>query len=385
METMNMMSIDIERFIEEIQFDLEDENYDPVIGIGLSGIGKTMAIHELTQKLGIGFCELRLVTLTETDMLGLPMIKDGRTTYASNELLPMVERDGEKGILVLDELTSADRSVRAAAYQLLDSKRRLGNYKLPDKWKVVGLGNGPDDGGVFNGMEAAMLSRATCYRIEPDVECWKKWAVEHGVNPSVIAFLSFMPEMLHVYDPDELVGVFPCPRSWTALSTRLNAREKRTMGGVLNIDTVEINAAGAVGADAAPKFSAFYAYNFKQPINVDDIFEGRCDMGSLKEIKSEALYILTQQIVSSVENSFKTAKVTGGSPKVPQQLVLKVVNVCKWLVELSKVRLDAAIMGLRDIASLSPNFKAVVTEDERFDEAFPEFIDWCVEQEVVFR
>ena len=55
----------------------------------------------------------------------------------------------------------------------MDSKRALGTYKLPDKWKVISLGNGIDDGGVFNGMENAFLSRAMCYRIEPDLECWK--------------------------------------------------------------------------------------------------------------------------------------------------------------------------------------------------------------------
>ena len=268
-ETMNMMEISVDRFIKEIKLDLEDENYDPVIGIGKSGVGKTMSISELCEELGIGFCELRLVTLTEIDLLGIPTIENGRTTYASNALLPDAKRDGEKGILVLDEITSCSSTIRAAAYQLLDSKRALGNYKLPEHWKVVALGNGIDDGGVFQGMEHAFLSRATCYRIEPNLDSWMKWAVNKGVNSSITAFLKFDPTALHVFNPDEIASVFPCPRSWTALSKKLNAREKRN-GGMLPLEQVELYAAGTVGVKVASEFSGFYSYNSKT-VDPEDI------------------------------------------------------------------------------------------------------------------
>ena len=204
-DNMNMMEISMDTFLNEIKMDLEDEIYEPMIGIGKSGIGKTMGIHELTQQLGIGFCELRLVTMTEIDILGIPKEDaNGRTTYAANSLLPDAKRDGERGILVLDEITSAQSTVRAAAYQLLDSKRALGEYKLPERWKVVALGNGIDDGGVFQGMEAAFLSRATCYRIEPNADVWVKWAISHDINSSVIAYIRWRPEnlsLIHISEP----------------------------------------------------------------------------------------------------------------------------------------------------------------------------------------
>lgn len=379
-ETLNMMSITIERFVQEIKLDLEDGNYDPMIGIGLSGIGKTMSISEVAAELGIGFCELRLVTLTETDMLGIPYKDEhGRTNYASNALLPSVERDGECGILVLDEITSANRSVRAAAYQLLDSKRALGNYQLPPKWKVIGLGNGPDDGGVFSGMEAAFLSRCTCYRIEPDLNVWKKWAVKNEVNPSVIAFLSFMPNMLHDFDADEIASVFPCPRSWTALSTRLNAREKRSKTGILDIDQVEIYAAGSVGVKVASQFSAFYAYNGKT-ISAEDILDGKASVKDVANIEAEVIFLVIQQLVKAIDKLFKTTPKVNGQCSL--DVLTKLVNVCKWFVGISQYRLEYAVLGIVDLAGASDDFNNTIINDDRFIELYPEFIEWYINQDL---
>ena len=87
-ETHNMQQISVERFINEIRNDLEDGNYDPIIGLGKAGVGKTVSIAELCKEMGIGYKEMRLVCLGEIDILGLPTIENGRTTYAANALLP---------------------------------------------------------------------------------------------------------------------------------------------------------------------------------------------------------------------------------------------------------------------------------------------------------
>lgn len=406
-ETLNMMSITIEQFVNELKMDLEDGNYSPMVGIGLSGIGKTMAIHEVTKQLGIGFCELRLVALTETDILGVPTIEGGKTTWASNELLPYVSRDGQKGVLVLDEITSASKTVRAVVYQLMDSKRRLSNYELPTEWKVVALGNGPSDGGVYTGMEAAFLSRATCYRIEPDLSCWVKWATSHGVNPTVIAFLQFMPDMLHVFDPDEIASIFPCPRSWTALSDRLNSREKRTQNGILSIDAVEIYAAGAVGVEAAPKFSAFYAYN-NEAISAEDVLSGKVlssDYGfNVGKISTQVMYITIQNIIKALNDELSkqgsgnaTSKdssswflsgdqgAVSSSPegKYSMQMLQRVANVCRFFIKISELRLDYGMTGINELMNSSDKFADIVINDTRFDELYPEFIQWCVDNAVI--
>lgn len=380
-ETMNMMEISVDRFLNEIRMDFEDENYDPVIGIGKSGVGKTMSIYELCEEMGIGFCELRLVTLTEIDLIGIPTIENGRTTYAANALLPDVKRDGEKGILVLDEITSCNSTIRAAAYQLLDSKRALGNYKLPPKWKVVGLGNGLDDGGVFTGMENAFLSRATCYRIEPNLDSWKKWAIKKGVNPSILAYLSFDPDKLHKMNTDDIASVFPCPRSWTALSQKLNAREKRA-GGLLPLEQVEVYAAGAVGMEVAPAFAAFYQYN-KKTVSPEEIFSGKTNASIVKTLDTEVVYLVIQSLIKQLNIELKQGKTSGFASFKPE-CVKRVANMVNWLIDVADFKLDYAITALTDITAGVPDFKVMALSCDDFDDACPRLLKFASDMGIVF-
>lgn len=381
-DTMNMKSITIKRFLQLVEEQLEDGDLTPILGLGKSGVGKTVGIYELTQKLGIGFCELRLVTLTETDMLGVPMIENGRTTYASNELLPMASRDGERGVLVLDEITSAMPGVRAAAFQLLDSKRSLGNYKLPPDWLVVSLGNGISDGGVFQGMELAFLNRCRCYRIEPDLASWKNWAIDNDINESVTGFVSFKPEMLHKFDPDELASVFPSPRSWEALSKQLTNRERRK-GGKLDSDSVELYASGCVGEECAVQFAAFYEYN-KKVLNAEDILAGTAPT-DLKDMEAETRYILAASITKTLKSECNKEGLGDNSQiKRHSELADKVGNVFKWTYGVSKnTALDLAIMIVKDIANNIPCIEATIVEPW-WDEDYPEFVKFASENENVF-
>lgn len=359
-ETMNMMELPIDRIIEEIKIDFQDDNYDPVMIIGKSGIGKTMSIYELTQQLGIGFCEMRLVTMTEVDLLGLPTIDEhGGTTYAANSLLPRVERDGERGILVLDEITSAKSTVRAAAYQLLDSKRALGNYKLPEHWKCVGMGNGMNDGGVYSGMDNAFLSRATCFRAEPDLDSWKKWATKNGVNPVVIAFLNMRPEYIHKFDPDAEAELFPCPRSWTALSKKLNSREARNNGRPLDEESVQICTAGAVGMNVASMFSEFYQFKNKT-LDISKILDGS-DNTDVRRVDSEVMYITIESLVSVMKKELDKVNNDLG---IVEPTKSRVINLLKWVGKIGMQREDYGITLIQDLCKASDTFKDLIRYDE---------------------
>ena len=356
-----------------------------------------MSLYELTQKLGIGFCELRLVTLTEVDLLGIPTITpEGTTTYASNDLLPRVDRDGEKGILVLDEITSATSTIRAAAYQLLDSKRALGNYKLPKHWKVVALGNGIDDGGVFQGMEHAFLSRAVCYRIDPDLDVWKKWAVNNGVNPSIPAFLTFDNAWFHKMDTDEMASIFPCPRSWVALSKMLNAREKRKKR-VLTETEVTMLAAGAVGVEAATPFATFYRFNDDVKLTPEQILSGEAvkESGSVgsrvfkstvpvSSLEQQTIYITIQSVTKALTEQLKNFSYS--LPEAERKKHLKsVVNVMKWAMAMGEERVDYAISTIQDISNSIECFSLMILdEDLGFDELLPEFLGFAAKHSIVF-
>lgn len=378
-ETHNMQQISVERFINEIRNDLEDGNYDPIIGLGKAGVGKTVSIAELCKEMGIGYKEMRLVCLGEIDILGLPTIENGRTTYAANALLPDENgADGEIGILVLDEITSAEPGVRAAAYQLLDSKRSLGNYHLPPKWKCVALGNGLDDGGVFKNIESAFISRCQCYRIEPDLDSWTRWATKSGVNPTVIAYLKFAPDQLHKMNVDEIASVFPCPRSWTMLAKKITAREKKAPNGVLNREDVELYASGFIGSRDSAAFAAFYAYK-EQTIPAADILAGKGDT-NLSKYEPQMVYISIENAVNAAINIFKQEEQPRG---FTDKTLETAVNLIKWIVAISKTRVDYGFSALSDIGAGYSKIVEVFLSD-KFRKACPELEQFRIENAKVF-
>ena len=385
-ETLNMMELQLNEILDFIENDmLQNEIYDPVIILGKMGMGKTAGLKGLAKKLGIGYCELRLVNMTETDMLGIPTIsKDGTTTYASNDLLPIVERDGERGILALDEITSCSSTMRAAAYQLLDGQRSLGNYRLPDKWICVGLGNGPDDGGVFNGAEAALFTRCCGFRVSPSVEAWKEWAIDKGINPTIVAYLSYAPDKLHVYNPDEeMDGLCPTPRTWEKLSKLLNAHEKRA-NGAIDVHKAEILAGACVGVRESGNFSGFYRYTQSgTAINVTDVLNGKAKGKDAGNSEPQVIYIAIEHLIRALDDLLEHDSQFKAKDEPSKETLEKSANTIRWLVDLASVRLDYAVTGIRDLAHGSSNFGNLMLKDE-FDQVCPEFLQFCHANNIIF-
>jgi MoxR-like ATPase len=78
---------------------------------------------------------VRLSQLDSVDLRGIPSIKDSRTVWMPPIFLPT---EGV-GILFLDELNSAPPSVQAAIYQLM-LDRKIGEYSMPEGWRIVCAG-----------------------------------------------------------------------------------------------------------------------------------------------------------------------------------------------------------------------------------------------------
>jgi hypothetical protein len=85
----------------------------PVLLVGTTGVGKSQLAEQAAAELGVGYLVLDLTLLEPSDLVGLPQVQGGRTTFAAPSLLP---REGQ-GILVLEELNRADLAVRQPALQ----------------------------------------------------------------------------------------------------------------------------------------------------------------------------------------------------------------------------------------------------------------------------
>jgi hypothetical protein len=96
-------------------------------------------------------------------------------------------------------------------------------------------------------MSSALSNRFTHISVVPDLDDWCKWAIAAGVEPVVIAFLRWKPELLHKFDRNS--RAFPSPRSWSFVSG-ITAQKPST---AIELALV----AGSVGHAAATEYMAF--------------------------------------------------------------------------------------------------------------------------------
>lgn len=175
---------------------------------GPTGIGKSELIRQVADSLGINCTILDLSLLEPPDLVGLPVIADGRTTYA----LPTVLPTGGEGILLLEELNRADRTVQQPALQLLTA-RKLHEYELPPGWVAFAAIN-PEDGEYqVTPLDPALRSRFLVLKVRAGVPEWRTWAANAGIHRVICQLAA---------THDDLFDTTP-PRSWTYASDVLHA------------------------------------------------------------------------------------------------------------------------------------------------------------------
>ena len=394
-ETLNMYSAPLTQITAQVRRQIEDGDYTPVTLLGKSGIGKTEAIRDLASDLRIGFREVRLSHYQESDLIGLPYIDgSGHTRHATAGILPPSEDEGQ-GILLLDEVTSAPRSMRSAVYQLLDVGRCLGEYTLPQRWLVVACGNGPDDGGDFRGLEPAFMSRGFCWRVRETLADWKVWALQRDIHPAVIAYLTFDPSKLHVMDPDRPLDMIACPRNWVKLSTQLKNLERRSPDHQVSAADLEFSAAGCVGQLCGPGFAAFYRCRSQMP-DPGAILEGRSSASGLEGCSDEVLYLTSEAVVRQLGEALSSRPDGKGVSFVDGshgrhvndfsgRRLTVLVNAFNWLIDVGEtIRLDLALTALQDIGTLLGSSLNDLVLSDAFDEACPRFAAFAEKNALLF-
>jgi AAA domain (dynein-related subfamily) len=240
--------------------------HTPVMLWGPPGVGKSQIIAEIAAKHGAPIIDIRLSQMEPTDLRGIPFRKDDRVEWSVPSMLPDAERHGRAGILFLDEINSAPPTVSAAAYQLI-LDRRLGEYVIPDGWAIFAAGNRQGDRGVTYAMPAPLANRFTHYELETNLDDWIDWAHAMDIDPRIIAFLRFRPDLLFDFDPAHNPVAFPSPRSWEYAHRAL-----LKFGDTPDLLSDALQA--CVGGAAGIELGAFIE-NMESLPDIDAIVEGR--------------------------------------------------------------------------------------------------------------
>lgn len=192
----------------------------PALITGSFGIGKSDIVRQIAASKGWPLIDMRLSTMDPVDLKGLPAAQNGKAVFLPLGELPDEQRDGPNGILFLDELPQAPMAVQNAAFSLI-LDRCIGDYKLPSGWRIVAAGNRITDRAGANRLNAALANRFCHFEIESDVNAWCKWAIGAGINPEMVAFMRFRPDLLNKVNPDTPVNA--TPRTWAMADKLLKA------------------------------------------------------------------------------------------------------------------------------------------------------------------
>src|SRR4030065_481378 len=197
-----------------INFNLEklkanqEVDHAPVYLHSSPGIGKSSIVLQTAKELGIGFIDVRLAQMEQSDVAGIPFVATSAEVMKISvpEWFPSKEKieKGEKpqyGILFFDELSNAPLGVQHAAYGII-LDRMVHGVELGDGWQIVAAGNLKTDKTGAKGVAPALANRfGTHLEIKATLADFSNYAVSKGFNHQIIGYLNFQPANLYSFDP----------------------------------------------------------------------------------------------------------------------------------------------------------------------------------------
>lgn len=249
------------------------QNNQSVMLLGDPGIGKTQMFSQIAERIEFACSIFEGPSLDPTDVRGVLIPVNGKSYFTKSPLLPIVEEDGEKGILVIDELSSALPSVQVSMHPLF-LERRLGTHKLPAGWMPMATGNYASNGAGAYNLLTALSDRVCIINVVPDVDVWKQdFAIPNGVHTMVLGYINFKPANLSTFaqrNKNQQGKQFGTPRTHWEVSKVLHYHDKHP----LSDNALYIAIAGWVGEGLASEYMAFRESYMKLP-DPKDIYAGK--------------------------------------------------------------------------------------------------------------
>ena len=328
---------------------------------GPPGVGKSAALFTIKKNVEkstgkkVIITDVRLLLFNPVDLRGIP-VPDANKEFAiwlKPKIFQMDPSEDVINILMLDEISAAPPSVQAAAYQItLD--RKIGEHLLPDNCYIICAGNRVQDKSVAYKMPKALANRLTHFDIKPEIDDWKVWAIEAGINPQILAYLNNFDSDLYMFDNKTDDNAYPSPRTWEMASDYIEVYGSLKEA----FDCV----AGCIGWGTANKFKRYCAVFDKLP-NMEDILAGKPDIKI--PTQPDVLYALSATLVNTVGN--KVSKVNG-SQQLSAEDSKQIANIIKFSAKMEK---EFSVLTIRDMV-LIPKVKDILI-------TLPEWIAWASE------
>lgn len=158
----------------------------PILFWGPPGIGKSGRVENVGLTVGLPVETLYLSTLQPEDLSGIPM-PDGKGGVENVCSLGQVREltAAGKGILFLDELTTARPAMQGAGLGAVYT-RRIAGKPMPGRVRIVGAANPPEQAAGGWHLTPPMANRFIHFNVEkPGAEEWGEWLLANE-NEAVI-------------------------------------------------------------------------------------------------------------------------------------------------------------------------------------------------------
>ncbi len=285
----------------------------PVLAWGAPGVGKTATVTAVAEALQLHL-EVVLASIREpSDFSGLPIIRDSGVHMEPPAWAHRLTKAG-KGILFLDEISTAPPAVQAALLRVV-LDRVVGDLELPQGVAVVAAANPPEQAAGGWDLSPPLANRFCHLSWALDTQGWIDGMIQGWPVPSVPhlpeSWQGFIPEkralvaafirhrphlLLQLPQSEEQAGkAWPSPRSWDMASKLLAAAHAAEAGE----DVTATLLAGCVGDGPALEFLGWQkALDLPDPewvLKNPDKFQvpGRGD---------QAFAVLTSVIAAAVRN-----------------------------------------------------------------------------------
>ena len=274
-------------FLWKVRREGKIKNLPTITLVGDTGIGKSTIIEEVLRDYILlnnkskpkkrPYLEYLFLAQQEVgDLIGMPTMENGKTTWAAPEWFP---NENDAGLLTFDELADSDPQTRKAVMPLLLTNK-LHQHVLPRDVMVICAMN--PVGGAFGGMgfTKQFKNRLLFLKVKPTISEWLTFAEKAGLPAYVKSAVAEQPDFFEDSNDSnqgwesstEYDGI-PSRRAVTTaafLLEEMTAEELASFGQELLV--------GVVGPVKAGMLIRYKSMGVEEVMNIQDLFSNPARM-----------------------------------------------------------------------------------------------------------
>lgn len=395
----------------------------PYFIFGAPGIGKTMIVGEIAQKFGVPLMDLDVSLRNIEDLAGVPTPKDvtpelmtRKIQYLERQLADLESKDpdspeipkiqgkiiqlkevgegvtrdnppyflpresGKGGIVFLDE---ANRPNSASTYNVIAQflqDKRIGTYKLPEKWMLVAAGNRPKEANV-EPFDTSFARRIIPVNFVPSPERWQSYSLKKGYPEAIVNVIANDSDLFHYLElGDKTALKYPNPASWeVALQDLLKKVKRRNMRDWTEMSEKDLENLfqDHVGPEAARKIVEYLSiFKLLTREDIETIFNkpGEVELVDFSKTGKDSTSLmlgLSAFLAKILADEHSTEKKKDGKTYYEIDDLQKVGNLFDYLARYKKPEVQAAIY--KDLGRIWPMFSW--TDNYLIDEPYEVYLD----------